>query len=356
MKQDKIPCGILGATGSVGQKFIQLLQEHPYFCIESLVASERSSGKTYGQACNWQMPCRLDSNIASQIVLSPQEALENQSIKLWFSALDASVALDLEELFAKEGRFVISNAKNHRMHPKVPLVVPEVNADHMLLINSQTQWPGAIVTNPNCSVIGLVLALKPLQKFFGLKQVQVVSMQAISGAGFSGLSANQIFDNVIPFIPGEEEKLATEPQKILGKLSEDRIEACPFIVEATCNRVPVTDGHTLCVSVNLERIAQAHEIIKAWESFYPRQNLPSYPDQVLSYFSEVNFPQPKLHRDLGGAMSVSIGRLSQSRLFDWKFHVVSHNTVRGAAGGALLNAEYLHANGLLGEKKVAVAK
>jgi aspartate-semialdehyde dehydrogenase len=354
MKNKKISCGILGATGSVGQKFVELLQNHPWFEISFLGASERSANKKYSQACQWQMPSHLDEKVAGMTVHACQDSLKDshKNIPLFFSALDASCAEELELEYANRGKLVVSNAKNFRMHPEVPLVVPEVNAEHLSLIKKQSQWKGAIVCNPNCCVVGLVLALKPLEAMFGLEKIQVTSMQAISGAGFNGLGANNIMDNVLPYIEGEEQKVETEPKKIFGLLKDKEVVFKSVDIEATCNRVPVTDGHTLCVAFSLSQKASKCEVIKALEKHYSSLNLPSSAKQVLHYFDSPYLPQPKLQRDLDDSMSVSIGRLEESKFFDYRFHVVSHNTVRGAAGGAILNAELLYNQGYFNSSKL----
>lgn len=347
MDHKKLRCGILGATGSVGQKFIELLQDHPWFDLVFLSASERSANKLYKEACQWQMSCNLKKHFAEMVVhdslKAPKEAYED--VPLIFSALDASCAEEIESFYATEGKIVVSNTKSFRMHPKVPLVVPEVNLDHLNLVREQDLWKGGIVCNPNCCVVGLTLALKPLDAIFGVKDVQVTSMQAISGAGFNGLGANSILDNVIPYIVGEEKKVESEPQKILGSFSDGELVSRPICIDASCNRVPVTDGHTLSISVNLKKQANKQEVLEAFDNYYGNLDLPSAPSRVLHYFHSPFLPQPKLHRGIDKSMSISIGRLEESKLFDYKFHVVSHNTIRGAAGGALLNAEVLYKQG-----------
>ncbi|MFH1213875.1 MAG: aspartate-semialdehyde dehydrogenase [Candidatus Neomarinimicrobiota bacterium] len=341
----KIPVGILGATGSVGQKFIELLAEHPWFEITAVAASERSAGKTYKEAAHWFMAKLLPSHIAA---LPVQPCEPNLPCRIVFSGLDASVAGEIETNFAKAGYIVISNSRNHRNDPDVPILVPEVNSDHLALVGTQKYEKGAIITNPNCAATGLVVALKPLLDKFGLLAVNVVTMQAVSGAGYPGVASLDILDNVIPFIGGEEKKLESEPQKILGTYRDGRIEPAQFKVSAACNRVAVIDGHTECVSVKLERKLTADEIIAAWREFRgepQRLKLPSAPEQPLCYFEENVSPQPKLHRLLGNGMTVSLGRLRECPILDYKFVLLSHNTVRGAAGGAILNAELFVAKG-----------
>jgi aspartate-semialdehyde dehydrogenase len=339
--RDKIPVAILGATGCVGQKFIQLLTKHPWFQIVAVCASERSVGKPYGEVVNWLMPDPLDYEIAQLPILSCHAPL---TCSLLFSGLDSSAAGTIESQWVEKGFTVVSNAKNHRMDPTVPLVIGEVNADHLALMDQQSFKPGQLVTNPNCSVIGLTMALKPLFDQFGLEAVQVVTLQALSGAGYPGVASLDIQDNVIPYIEGEEEKIETEPLKILGKLHNGKIQEAVFKISAQCNRVAVTDGHLACVSVKLKSQPTEQEIIRAWREFKAEPQewvLPSAPLHPLYYFEQPHFPQPKRHRELDRAMAVSIGHLRRCPVLDFKFNLLSHNTVRGAVGSALLNAELL---------------
>lgn len=336
----KIPVAILGATGSVGQRFIELLVNHPWFEIKALAASERSAGKPYREAVNWLMPSALPSHIGDMIV---QPCEPNLPCEWVFSGLDSSVAGEIETHFLNAGYTVHSNARNHRMRADVPLLVPEVNSDHLPLIFQQ-KTKGKIITNPNCSTIGLTIALKPLADAFGLESVHVVTLQAISGAGYPGVASLDIMDNVVPHINGEEQKLETETLKILGRYEQNRIEHCAFKISAHCNRVPVNDGHLECVSVKLKSKATAKEVIAAWREFrgLPQKlHLPLAPQSPLYYFEETAYPQPKLHRLLDKGMAVSIGRLRECPIFDYKFALLSHNTIRGAAGGAILNAELM---------------
>ena len=338
--RDKIPVAILGATGTVGQKFVELLISHPWFEITALAASERSVGKKYKDAVNWLMPTPLPPEIGN-MVIKPCEP--NFSCSIAFSALDSSIAGEVETSFADAGYVVISNSSNHRMDPNVPLVVPEVNAEHLPLAKKTTN-KGMIVTNPNCSVIGLTIALKPLFDQFGLEAVNVVTMQAISGAGYPGVSGLDILDNVIPNITGEEEKIESEPLKIFGHFDGNAIIPAKFKISAQCNRVPVTDGHTECVSVKLKNKASKEDILAAWSQFKKEpeeQAYPSAPQMPIHYFEENFYPQPKLHRMRDKGMAVSIGRLRECPLFDYKFVILSHNTIRGAAGGSLLIAELM---------------
>lgn len=344
----KISVAILGATGSVGQKFLELLFEHPLFEVKELAASEKSAGKKYKHAANWLMQKTLRNEFAEMIVKDCKPILKS---KVLFSALDASVAGEIEEDFAKAGYIVISNARNHRYDPNVPLVIPEVNPDHLGMIKFQNYGGGAIVTNPNCSTIGMVLALKPINDKFGIKGLNVVTLQAISGAGYPGLAGMDILDNAIPFIGGEEDKMEKEPQKILGNLNANgQVDYADFKISAQCNRVSVIDGHLECIQVKLKSKPSTEEMINSWNSFSgepQKLNLPSAPKQPIYYFHEEKFPQPKIHRNLENGMAVSIGRLRECPLFDYKFVVLSHNTVRGAAGGTMLIAELLHKKGYL---------
>lgn len=342
----KIPVAILGATGSVGQKFVEVLNDHPWFEVVGLCASPRSAGKKYREACNWFMQKQLPEWAAEMIVKNcdPQEFESSVKPKIVFSGLDAAVAEEIEQNFASAGYIVVSNSKNHRFFPDVPLLIPEVNAEHIELLTNQ-KWSGGIVTNPNCSTVGLVTALKPLHDAYGLEAVNVTTMQALSGAGYPGVSSLDIIDNLVPFIGGEEEKMAKEPLKLLGTLNDGKVNFADFKVSATCNRVAVIDGHTECVSVTLKKKPQSLEEVKnLWRNFsgLPQElNLPMAPENPIVYFEEDNFPQPKLHRGLDKGMVVSIGRLRECPIFDLKFVLLAHNTVRGAAGGAILNAELL---------------
>lgn len=343
-KQKKIPVGILGATGMVGQKFVELLSNHPWFEIAALAASERSHGKKYGEAARWLMSSQLDPKIAEMPVQTCQPNLPCQVV---FSGLDSSVAGEIEENFANKEYIVISNSRNHRMNHDVPLLIPEVNPDHLQLVKTQQFPKGMIVTNPNCSVIGLTMALKPLVDYFGVEKAHVVTLQAISGAGYPGVPSLDILDNAIPFISGEEDKVETEPLKILGALKKNQIVPCTMQISAHCNRVAVVDGHMECISVQLGKKAKFEEILEAWNSFSGLSHLPTAPKNPLIYLEDERHPQPRLHRMLENGMAVSIGRLRKCPLFDWKFVLLSHNTVRGAAGCAILNAELMVEKGLI---------
>jgi aspartate-semialdehyde dehydrogenase len=341
----------------VGQRFVSLLEGHPWFRVTSLWASKRSAGRPYREVVSWSLGEAPPASVAELPVRAlgngtgdlPRGDLPREA--LVFSALDASVAGALETACAEAGALVVSNAKSHRLDPYVPLVVPEINADHLELLAHQRFGGGGIVTNPNCSTIGLVLALAPLVRAFGVEAAQVVSMQALSGAGLGGPGAAEMADNLVPFIEGEEEKLASEPRKILGQRSGGEVIGADLLVSAACHRVNVEDGHTLAVSVKLGREASAEELIEAWRSFDgPPQELglPSAPRHPVLYLDAPDAPQPRLHRGLEGGMAAVVGRLRPCPLLGWKFVTLSHNTIRGAAGGALLTAELAVAQGRLG--------
>lgn len=343
----KIKVAVLGATGSVGQKFIQLLENHPFFELAELGASGRSAGKKYKDAVNWFMDTPIPAGVKDLVVKNCEPPFESRIV---FSGLDSSVAGEIETAFAKAGYVVVSNSRNHSFDPDVPLLVPEINGDHLQLLGVQNYNGGAIVTNPNCSTIGMVMALKPLHDKFGVKKVNVVTMQALSGAGYPGVSGLDSTDNVIPFISGEEDKLETEPLKILGTFNGSGISLTDIKISASTNRVPVIDGHTESIQVELEKKATAEEIIEAWENFTSEAqelDLPFAPAMPIHYFREDKYPQPRLHRNIDKGMAVSVGRLRPCNLFDWKFTVLSHNTVRGAAGGAILCAELMVKKGLV---------
>lgn len=349
----KFNVGVLGATGAVGQKFVELLQGHPWFEITALAASERSAGKPYREAANWIGAKPIPASLADRVV---EEAKPGLDCDLVFSGLDASVAGDIERSFAEAGYAVVSNARNYRMEDDVPLLIPEVNPDHTKLVEQQ-KWGsgGFIVTNPNCSTVGLVSALRPLVDNFGLEAVQVTTMQALSGAGYPGVASLDAMGNVVPYIGGEEEKMAIEPRKILGTLRNGSIDPFEIRLSAQCNRVPVLEGHLEAVSVKLGSKATVEEVKEAfrnWRSPIDELNLPSAPKPFIQVFDENNFPQPRRHAELGGGMTVSVGRVRACEVLDVKFIVLVHNTIRGAAGGAILNAELLVEQGLL-KKRVA---
>ncbi|MGZ5433358.1 MAG: aspartate-semialdehyde dehydrogenase [Thermoanaerobaculia bacterium] len=345
----RVPVAILGATGSVGQRFIQLLAKHPWFRVHEVVASDRSAGKAYGAATDWRLETLVPEEVAGLTVKSLGADLES---RLLFSGLDSSVAGEAEDDYANRGCAVISNSKNHRMDNDVPLLIPEVNASHLGAIEVQRQRrAGYIVTNPNCSVVGLAMALAPLERAFGLEAVQVTTMQAISGAGYAGVASYAILDNVIPHIGGgEEEKIETEPRKILGAWKNDRFAEAPMTISAQVNRVPTIDGHLMTVSAKLRNSAEIREVREAFESFIgePQElGLPTAPKRPIHFLDAVDRPQPRLDRDRERGMAVSVGRLRHCPILDIRFVVLVHNTIRGAAGAAILNAELLKAKGLL---------
>ena len=345
----RIEVGVLGATGMVGQQFINQLAGHPWFSLTWLAASERSEGRKYSDAAPWRLETPIPAGIAERSV---ESCTPGRGPKLVFSALDASVAGEIEQAFADAGHFVVSNSKNHRMDPTVPLLVPEVNADHLRLLPVQEKargHKGAIVTNPNCSTVVLTMALAPL-KPFDIRSVLVTTMQAVSGAGYPGVPSLDILGNVIPFIGGEEEKIEIETRKILGSFADGAVELHPAKISAHTNRVPVVDGHTETVSVALEQKPSFAELRAAFEGFVgapQRLGLPSAPERPLVYLDQPNRPQPRFDAGRGRGMTVSVGRLRPCPVLDWKFVALGHNTVRGAAGAAVLNAELMQAEGLL---------
>jgi aspartate-semialdehyde dehydrogenase len=347
--QTRIEVGILGATGMVGQHFIKFLQGHPWFDLKWLGASDRSAGKKYKDAMNWNLAGSVPETVAD---LTVEDSKPGNAPKLLFSAMDAGVATEIERAFAAAGHTVVSNSRNHRMELDVPLLVPEINADHLKLVPAQKArgWKGQIVTNPNCSTIGLVMALGPLKQF-GITKIIVTTMQAISGAGYPGVPSMDIMGNVVPFIGGEEEKMEMETQKILGDFAGDHIEPLAARVSAHCNRVAVVDGHTETVSVEFSSKPSLADIRNALESFRgepQNRNLPSAPCRPVIYMEEANRPQPRKDAERERGMAAFVGRLRPCPVLDYKFVVLSHNTIRGAAGAAVLNAELMHSEGMLG--------
>ena len=339
--------GILGATGAVGQKFIRLLQHHPWFTITTLGASSRSAGKKYSEAANWIEPIARPESAANLIV---KECLPDQftDIDFVFSGLDSSVAGDVERAFAEAGIRVISNAKNFRTDPSVPLLIPEVNPDHLELIKTQTftdDGSGWIITNPNCVSVPLTTSLKPLFDEYGVKSVILTSMQAVSGAGYPGVPSLDIMGNVMPLISGEEPKIHTEPLKLLGSLSDGKLTHASFPVQATATRVPVINGHLLAVTVGLDKkpgsADEVKELYRNWKSPIADLDLPSAPDYPIFYHDDERYPQPRMHADAERGMRTSVGRMRISNVLDLSYVAMAHNTVRGAAGGAILNAELL---------------
>jgi aspartate-semialdehyde dehydrogenase len=333
----------------VGQEFVSFLRDHPWFHLTWLGASDRSAGKRYHEATTWRLGGETPAYVRDIVV---SDSVPKGAPKLVFSAMDASVATEIEQAFANAGHAIVSNSRNHRMDADVPLLVPEANADHLELLQTQQQvrgWPGAIVTNPNCSTVVLVMALAPLKQF-GIKKAIVTTMQAISGAGYPGVASLDILGNVVPFIGGEEPKLESETQKILGTFAGTKIEPLDAKVSASCNRVPVVDGHTICVSVEFEKKPTEGEIIAALNSFrgVPQQKkLPSAPAQPVIYMEQENRPQPRRDVERENGMAVFVGRLRKCPVLDYKFVALGHNTVRGAAGAAVLNAELMKVQGML---------
>ncbi len=341
--------GILGATGMVGQHFIKFLQGHPWFNLTWLGASDRSAGKRYRDAMTWHLAGGLPDSVAD---LTVEDCKPGNAPHLLFSAMDASVATDIERAFAQAGHVVVSNSRNHRMERDVPLLIPEVNPDHLKLIPGQQRargWKGQIVTNPNCSTIVLTMGLAPLKQF-GITRIVTTTIQAISGAGYPGVASMDIVGNVIPFIGGEEEKMQQETQKILGEFRDDHIEPLAAKVSAHCNRVPVVDGHTVTVSVEFSSKPTEADMRHAFDIFkgLPQERgLPSAPPRPVIYLEEADRPQPRKDAGRGRGMTTCVGRLRACPVLDYKFVALSHNTVRGAAGAAVLNAELMLSQGML---------
>ena len=337
--------GILGATGVVGQRFVQLLERHPQFEVTALAASDRSQGKTYAEACTWRLPGEMPESVNEIVVRPPTPPLDCDFV---FSSLPGDIATQAEEDFARAGYPVISNSSSHRMAADVPLLIPEVNAEHVALIDIQRKNRGYdrgfIVTNPNCSAIVIVMALAPLHAKFGVTSCVITTMQALSGAGYPGVASLDAIDNVIPFIGGEEEKIEAETLKLLGEFQDGAIVNAPMKVSAQCNRVNVTDGHMASIRVKLARPASEDDIREALASFTsePQQlKLHSAPDKPIIIRDELDRPQPRLDRDSGHGMSITVGRISPDNVLDYRFVALGHNTIRGAAGAAILNAELL---------------
>ncbi|HYR77052.1 MAG TPA: aspartate-semialdehyde dehydrogenase [Pyrinomonadaceae bacterium] len=352
---NKFRVGILGATGVVGQRFIQLLESHPQFEVTSLAASDRSQGKTYAQACVWRLPGEMPESVKQIVVQPPAPPLDCDFV---FSSLPGEVAKETEEDFAGAGCPVISNSSPHRMGADVPLLIPEVNAEHVALIDAQRTNRGYdrgfIVTNPNCSAIVIVMALAPLHAKFGVASCVVTTMQALSGAGYPGVASLDASDNVIPFIGGEEEKIEAETLKLLGRMSDGRIDDAKMLVSAQCNRVNVTDGHMAAIRVKLSERPSLDQVRAALASFTsaPQElKLHTAPARPIIVRDEVDRPQPRLDRDAGNGMSVSVGRIGPDNVLDFRFVALGHNTIRGAAGAAILNAELLVARGYLGQNR-----
>jgi aspartate-semialdehyde dehydrogenase len=346
----QIEVGVLGATGMVGQQFIAQLVNHPWFKLTWVGASERSAGQKYRDAASWKLPQPPPAEIGDLVVREARPG--NGAPELVFSAMDASVAGEIEEAFARAGHVVVSNARNHRMAPDVPLLVPEINSDHIGLIEAQRAargWKGALVTNPNCSTVFLAMALAPLRQY-GLKSVVVTTLQALSGAGYPGVASLDAIGNIVPFISGEEAKIESEPRKILGSFEKGQVVFHPVVLSASTTRVAVVNGHTESIAVQLEQTPSLDDVRHAFVSFSgspQRHKLPSAPAQPIVYLHEENRPQPRLDVDRDGGMTVTVGRLRTCPILGYKFFALGHNTVRGAAGAAVLNAELLVAEGVL---------
>jgi aspartate-semialdehyde dehydrogenase len=331
-----IKVGVLGATGAVGQRFVQLLADHPWFDLVTLTASERSAGKKYGDVVNWKLDAPFPEKVRN-LAVSPTTVAGAKGVELVFSALPAEIAGQVEDDFSRAGVAVCSNARSHRMEPDIPLVIPEVNADHLALIDLQRDKgrDGFIVTNPNCSTIMLCVALEPLRST-GFTDVRVATMQAISGAGFSGVAAMDIYDNIVPYIGDEEEKMESETLKIMGTLEGGEVKDAPFQVSASCHRVPVIDGHTLAVWADVkDGIPEVKLAFRSYKA--PFSGLPTQPERSIELFEQPNRPQPRLDRMRGRGMTVSVGRVRPGL----RFIALGHNTIRGAAGASVMNAELI---------------
>lgn len=347
--ETKIPVGILGATGMVGQHFVRFLENHLWFKLAWLGASDRSSGKAYRDATSWRLSGAMPAAVASMTV---EDCKPGNAPRLVFSATDSLVATEIEQAFASSGHVVVSNSRNHRMEPDVPLLIPEINPDHLKIIPLQQRrrgWTGMIVTNPNCATMVLAMALAPLKQF-GITTVITTTMQAVSGAGYPGVASMDISANVIPFIGGEEEKMEQETQKILGDFAEDKIRPLAAKVSAQCNRVPVVDGHMVAASFALSRKPSLAEVIQALSEFssVPQQRkLPSAPEHPITYMPQQDRPQPRRDAERDHGMGTFVGRVRECPALSFKFVALQHNTIRGAAGAAVLNAELMYSEGLL---------
>lgn len=347
----KLPVAVLGATGTVGQRFIQLLEGHPWFELAAVIGSERTAGRKYGEAARWVLDTPMPAAVAGMTILDDEAPLDTPLV---FSALPSKTAGAIEERLARAGHIVCSNASDHRMGADVPLLIPEVNPDHLALIAAQRRsrgWSGAIVTNPNCTATGPTMALRPLLDAFGVSKVMLMSMQALSGAGYPGVPSFDAIDNVVPYIGGEEPKVESEPQKMLGLARDGRVEPAPFVISAHCNRVPVLEGHLECLSLSFARKPSLDDLTAALREFraLPQElKLPSAPDRPIIVRDEPDRPQTRRDRDAGRGMSTTVGRIRACPILDYKFVCLSHNTIRGAAGGSLLNAELMYAQGMLG--------
>jgi aspartate-semialdehyde dehydrogenase len=347
----RIPVAVLGATGAVGQRFVQLLDGHPWFEVVAVTGSDRAVGQKYGDTCHWILADPMPVSVRGLVVLPTDP--EKVGAPLAFSALPPNVARDAEPAFARNGVVVCSNASAYRQAPDVPLILPEVNPGHTGLVHEQKRtrnWPGMIVTNPNCTITGLTILLKPLLDAFGLKRLFVVSMQAVSGAGYPGVPSIDILSNVVPFVDGEEEKMELEPRKMLGSLQDASIELADFEISAHANRVPVPEGHMVCLSVELAQPVAIQEVARAISQFQAPEisrGLPSAPVSVIQLRDEPDRPQPRLDLMAGQGMTTVAGRLRPDPIFDYRVVILSHNTIRGAAGGSIYNAELMVKQGLI---------
>lgn len=343
----KYRVGILGATGTVGQRFVQLLEGHPQFEVTALAASDRSAGKAYAEACAWKLTGNIPKSVRDIVVTPIEPPLDCEIV---FSSLPSSVARETEEAFARAGYPVISNSSSYRMDEDVPLLIAEINHEHVGLIETQKKNrgfnKGFIVTNPNCAVVSFAPPLAALHRKFGVTSAIVTTMQAISGAGYPGVSSMDITDNVLPYIAGEEPKVEIESQKILGELVNGGVTNADFAVSAQCFRVDVIDGHTASVRVNLHDTATLEDVVAAMKAF-PGLDLHSSPETFIEVVDEPSRPQPRLDRDNGNGMTITVGRVFPDNVFDYRFVSLSHNTVRGAAGSAILNAELLISKGII---------
>jgi aspartate-semialdehyde dehydrogenase len=349
--KDRIPVGIIGATGAVGQRFVQLLDNHPWFQVVALTGSDRAVGQNYEEACHWILPTPIP-DWARELVVWPTIP-KSIDVPLAFSALPSIVAQEAEPIYARSGTAICSNASAFRQEPDIPLILPEVNPEHTELVHEQRKnrnWQGFIITNPNCTITGPTIVLKALLEGFGVRRAFVVSLQAVSGAGYPGVPSLDILGNVIPHIEGEEEKMEWEPRKMLGKLRAEKLELADFELSAHANRVPVSEGHTVCLSVELSKPATIQEVARAMSNYLAPEisrELPAAPPSVIQVTDKPDRPQPRLDVLAGRGMTTVVGRLRPDPIFDYKMVVLSHNTIRGAAGGSIYNAELLLAQGLL---------
>lgn len=351
MPDTRIPVAVLGATGAVGQTFIRCLARHPWFRVAEVGASERSVGKRYADAAHW-----LEGDLPAEVSALRVVACDPAGVRspVVFCGLDATAAAETEPAFARAGRFVFSNAKTFRMDPDVPLMIPEVNAPHLALLDRQRRergWPGAIVTNANCSSTTAAVAMAPLHERFGIRTVFAATMQAVSGAGYPGVASLDILGNVIPHIREEEEKIEREIQKMLGRFAGDAIDPAPFVVSAHANRVPVENGHTVCLSLAFEEppgVEEATAVLREWKGAPAVAALPSAPNPPIRVRDEPDRPQPRRDAMEGGGMTTVVGRVRPDPVFHLRLVAMSHNTIRGAAGGSILNAELMVAQGMIG--------